>query len=676
MRHRSPIWAKLAARGRFRVEAVAVINNTVYDKISAPKIERSLLSDPLSVGNCISATLQVSILTDDAIDTTAPITIKARLTDDIQYSEWLEYGTFFVDVPDTSYEGLLTLSCYDAMLKTSLPYTVKTSSSEDWPKPMKTCVEEIAQRIGVGIDPRTHINVGADYLVPFPSGKTMQQVLGYIGAVHGGNWIITEENLLRLVPLISSPNETFNVIDEDYNTIVTDDGHHLVYKLTDYERQDTQPDMPGEPLNSNIPVTHRITDEKRNPIVTSDGYYLVWLNGSLSAVGGIINVPIVVGNITTGKTVVVSKVTMSDENSNTYSLGDDTGFEMVIDSNPYANANICRDLYNRFNGLVYSPYTATRACYDPATELGDWVKIGDKVCSVIYTMSLSLDIDYRSDISAPTSNELARQYPFLKEVDELKNKGLLDENTNYAGVTLNTQDGFTAKSTENSAVTKAEVQLNDDKLSFKAINGDGKMEDCIFYDSSINAYRIKNNVRIDGIQDQSEAIAALKKAVESIQTENGSAITDISALKTTVAGHTSSISDLQNTVSSHTALIGTLETAKQNHEQRIAESSTDIATLKTDVASALSAVGTLNTTLCDLQGSVDSLVASDEQTAATLDSVQNNITDLNAKTNSLQEQLEVVADIESAISAINTTLADILSRLTALESTTANPDSE
>jgi predicted nucleic acid-binding Zn-ribbon protein len=687
MRHRSPIWTKLAARGRFRVESVVETNGKIYDKISAPKIERSLLSDPLSVGNCISATLQVSILTDDVIDTTAPIIVKARITDDIQYSEWLEYGTFFVDVPDTDYDGLLTVSCYDAMLKTTQLYLSEGESSEGWPKSMKVCVEEIAARIGVGIDPRTKILYGADYLVSYPSGKTMQQVLGYIGAVHGGNWIITEENLLRLVPLIASPNETFNVIDEDYNTVITDDGHRLVYRLTEYERQDTQPALPGTALNSVIPVTHRITDKVHNPIVTSDGHYLVWgLDGSVDAVGGLINVPIVVGSITTGKTVTVSKVTMSDESSNTFSYGDDSGFELVIDANPYANANICKALYERFNGLVYSPFTATRACYDPATELGDWVKIGDTVCSVIYTMSISLDIDYRSDISAPSSNELARQYPFLTEVDKLKSKGLLDENTNYAGVTLNTQDGLTAKSTANTSETKAEVQLNGESLSFKAINGDGVMEDCIFYDSSINAYRIKSNVKIDGIQDQANAISALESAIADMQSTSGTAASDISELKKTVAGHTSSINEMQESVRAHTASIGTLESVRENHEQRITTNSEDIATLKTNVTSAQSAIVTLNTALCEAQGKIDSLIASDEQTATMVSDIQTDITDLKTASGTAASDIselkstvenlqENVLTLEGTVADISSAIEGILVRLAALESGSANPDS-
>lgn len=282
-------------------------------------------------------------------------------------------------------------------------------------------------------------------------------------------------------------------------------------------------------------------------------------------------------------------------------------------------------------------------------------------------MSLSLDIDYRSDISAPSSNELARQYPFLKEVDELKNKGLLDENTNYAGVTINAQDGLTAKATDGS-ITRAEVQMNDDKLSFKAINGNGDMEDCIYFDKYINKYRIKNNVQIDGIQDQADAITALEAAVEGIQNASGTATADISDLKRTVAGHTSSIGTLETNVSAHTTSIETLETAKQNHEQRITANSENIATLQTDVASAKSAIGTLNTALSEAQGNIDNLLASDEQTATTVGGMQTDISSLQGR----------VTTFEGAVTAINTAIEGILSRLTALEgggSADTDPDS-
>ena len=687
MRHRSKIWTKLAARGKFRVESIAVIGNKTYTAITAPKIDRALLSDPLSVGNCTSATLQLSVMTDDVIDTSSPVIIKARITDGKQYSEFMDFGTFYIDLPEVN-ENLITLTCYDSMLKAGQMYVDETDSEDEWPKPMKTCVEEIALRIGVGIDPRTRINVGVDYLVPYPSGRTMQQVLGFIGAVHGGNWIITEENLLRLVPIINSPDDTFNIIDEDYNTIMTGGNYRLAYKLTGKERVEVQPDAPGEALTSRIPVYRHITDEKYNPIVTSDGYYLVWgKDGSADAIGGLINVPIVVGKITNGKNLVVSKVLMTDEAGNEYSCGDDTGFEIKVESNPYANANVCKALYDTFNGLVYSPYTATRACYDPAVELGDWVKIGDKVCSVIYTMTLSLDIDYRADISAPSSNEMVRTYPFLSEADKLKSKGVLDSSTDYAGVTLNAENGLNVKKSVSTAsvstyasgsVVKAEVTFNEGNIVFKGINGEGVMENCIYYDDEINAYRISASVQLDGMLDQTEAIKALQDKVASLENSESGTATDVSGLKETVAQHTTSISTLEGTVGGFDGRIKTVEETLTEQQKTVSANAEAVQGLRTDVDAHKVSIDAHTETLSTIKGDIDLLKAADTQTDEAIKALQDKVASLETQVSELSTKVSanegaittLQTDVEAVSGRVSTaegSITAILARLEALE---------
>ena len=687
MRHRSKIWTKLAARGKFRVESIAVIGNKTYTAITAPKIDRALLSDPLSVGNCTSATLQLSVMTDDVIDTSSPVIIKARITDGKQYSEFMDFGTFYIDLPEVN-ENIITLTCYDSLLKAGQMYVDETDSEEEWPKPMITCVEEIALRIGVGIDPRTRINVGVDYLVPYPSGRTMQQVLGFIGAVHGGNWIITEENLLRLVPIINSPDDTFNIIDEDYNTIMTGGNYRLAYKLTGKERVEVQPDAPGEAASSLIPVYRHITDEQYNPIVTSDGYYLVWgKDGSADAVGGLINVPVVVGKITTGKNLVVSKVFMTDEAGNEYSYGDDTGFEIKVESNPYANANVCKALYNTFNGLVYSPYTATRACYDPAVELGDWVKIGDKVCSVIYTMTLSLDIDYRADISAPISNEAVRVYPHLSKADKLKSKGLLDGSTDYAGVTLNVENGLTVKKSVSTAsvstyasgsVVKAEVTFNEGNIVFKGINGEGVMENCIYYDDEINAYRISASVQLDGMLDQTEAITALQAKVASLENSESGTATDVSGLKETVAQHTTSISALEGTVGGFDGRIKTVEETLTEQQKTVSANAEAVQGLRTDVDAHKVSIDAHTETLSTIKGDIDLLKAADTQTDEAIKALQDKVASLETQVSELSTKVSanegaittLQTDVEAVSGRVSTaegSITAILARLEALE---------
>lgn len=576
MRHRTDRWVKLAARGRFRMEAKARIGGVDYLKISAPKINRNLMSAPLSVGNCNVATLSLSILTDDEIKSTSPVVIMGRLTDGKIYSEWMEFGTFFIDQRDTSFEGLLTVDCYDAMLKANQSYLDGSDSSANWPKTMKAVVEEVAYRLGVGIDPRTKINTGADYVVPYPSGKTMIQVLGDIGACHGGNWIITEENLLRLVPLVTAPDETFHVISHDYEKVKTADGHLLIYKEQTVFNA-VLPEPTGESPESVVPVTHYITDEYGNVVVTPEGHYLVWAaDGSADAVDGLINVPVVCGQITTGTKVTITGVSMGNDGGGSYTAGDDSGAVLTVESNPYATQGICDALYAAFNGLVYLPYTATKALYDPATELGDQVKIGDMVHSVLYTSSLDFDLNFRSNISAPNSEELSEEYPYLSEIQSLKQ----------------TSEQL------NGAIESASKELS------------GKVDDAALQAEIDRATGVEKELSTRIGNEETRAKKAeedLSARIKSIEdTSPGEVSGRISALEQTVTGHGTSLTALEQTVNGHTTDIsGVKSTADTNAQsiaalnQTVTEHGTTIGTMKSDATALAERVTALEQTVSD-----------------------------------------------------------------------------
>lgn len=576
MRHRTERWVKLAARGRFTMEAKARIGNVDYYKISAPKIDRSLMSSPLSVGNCTSATLNLSILTDDEIKSTSPVVIMGRLTDGSIYSEWLEFGTFYINQRDTSFEGLVTIDCYDAMLKANQAYLDGSDTSANWPKTMKAVVEEIAYRIGVGIDPRTRINTGTDYVVPYPSGKTMIQVLGDIGACHGGNWIITEENLLRLVPLITAPDETFHVISHDYEKIKTSDGNLLIYKEQEIFNA-VLPKPTGDKPESVIPVTHRITDEYGNAVVTPEGHYLVWAaDGSADAVDGLINIPVVCGQITTGTRITITGVSMGSDSGNTYTAGDESGTVLSIESNPYATQGICDALYTAFNRLVYFPYTATKSLYDPATELGDQVKIGDMVHSVLYTATLNFDLNFRADIGAPNSEELSEEYPYLSEIQKLK------------------------QTTEqlNGAITEASKELSE-KVSDEALQAEI---------SRATGVETELSTRIGNEETRAKtAENALAQRVKNIEDTSPDAVSNrVSALEKTVSGHGTSISAMEKTVSGHTADISGIRSAEEKNAENItglteavSGHGTTIATMQTDAVALAERVTALEQAVTD-----------------------------------------------------------------------------
>ena len=380
MRDRSNTWISLATRGEFQMEAVAVINGIEYAGITAPVIDRSLFSsDVLSVGSCVSASVDFTVMTTDTIPKSAQVIIKGRITDGTTYSEWKNFGTFWINKRTTD-DDLITLECYDAMMKANQAYVDDTDPTGriGWPKSMQTCVSEIAQRIGVQIDSRNTIKTTAPYVVPYPQKLTMMQVLGYIGGCHGGNWIITPDNKLRLVPLVSPPADSFDIIDYDYNRIKTEEGYKLVWQ-------------------------HIQTQE----VVTQ------------RAGGGLIHVPVVIGSITTARQYTISRVTMTVDSELGYTAGNNTGYELEINDNPYSCQAICDDLLTDLSGIIYAPFNISGACYDPMAELGDWIIAGDKVRGVLCSETATLDVNYRVEASAPGEDELNSEYPYLTEIEKL-----------------------------------------------------------------------------------------------------------------------------------------------------------------------------------------------------------------------------------------------------------------
>lgn len=218
MRDRSNLWKNIVANGHFDLDVKAVIAGKEYTSISAPVIEQALFDDAPSVGHCASASMRMSIQATEEIPKGAAIKLYCRVADDAQVSEWLQYGTYFID--KRSHDNVMNitaLECCDAMRKMAQRYVDPTKPDDriGWPKSMLTCVAEVAHRIGVAIDERTVIRTEAAYQVAYPTDYTMQQVMEFIAACHGGNWIITQENKLRLVPLDAENSEGISATYED-----------------------------------------------------------------------------------------------------------------------------------------------------------------------------------------------------------------------------------------------------------------------------------------------------------------------------------------------------------------------------------------------------------------------------------------------------------------------------
>lgn len=368
--------------------------------------------------------------------------------------------------------------------------------------------------------------------------------------------------------------------------------------------------LPGS--SDNVQRSYFITDEKGNKIVTPEGYYLVWdtdanMAKKVSLQAGVINIPVVCGEITTGTQITVTGVTLNSDSGESYTAGNDNGTMLTIDSNPYATQGICNDLYTAFNGLVYLPFTATKSLYDPATELGDQVKIGELVHSVMFNVKLTLDHNFRADIEAPNSEELSEEYPYLSEVQHLK------------------------QTTEelNGAIQNAAKELAG-KVDDTALTAE--IERAQGVEVALNERIGREETRAKGAED------GLSKRIKSIEDSSPGALAQrVSALETTVSGHTQSISALNTAISGHASDISQLVQRVQNAEG-------DIDALQSTVDGHTTALSEVQGTVTDLQ----TRLTTAEGTVASHDTA--------------------ISTLQTKVSNIEAALIDIYNRLNALDS--------
>lgn len=156
------------------------------------------------VGECVSGEIKVVMnYPDSEPPRQAKMVPQVRLTDGVQYSEWISKGVFFVDTrkktSDETDLKLLTLEGFDAMLKAEQDYP---GSKLDWPARDIDVVREIAAFMGVEIDPRTIEALAKGYTVQYPGGEySCRETLGYIAAMYCGCFIMNDVGQLRLVKL-------------------------------------------------------------------------------------------------------------------------------------------------------------------------------------------------------------------------------------------------------------------------------------------------------------------------------------------------------------------------------------------------------------------------------------------------------------------------------------------
>ena len=183
------------------------------------------LMDGLSVGNCLAAQLRLSMW-NTSPDTTNPLVLQFRANDgNGNTSDWYTKGRYYIDTVDSSpYSEITEVVAFDSMLKANVPLVLSGEWTATTDYDLITNVNHgIAQAMGVTVDSATASalqsspitlsvapNLGAD-------GTTEREMLSYIAAMRGGNWIINSGNKLELIYPYATPTNTarvYNSVDE------------------------------------------------------------------------------------------------------------------------------------------------------------------------------------------------------------------------------------------------------------------------------------------------------------------------------------------------------------------------------------------------------------------------------------------------------------------------------
>lgn len=214
----SDVWKRLAAIVEHTEEYAVDIAGERYEDQDIETIGIKMpLFDEFSIGNTCSAELTLSVYPRVQPPKMAKIIVYVRLEHRGEVSEWLQRGVYYIDQRQLDPWGRLNITAYDSMLKAEQNY-IPDQDYGDWPKDQKAVTQEIAEKMGIEIDPRTQLADG--YLVQYLPDATCREILGYIGGSNVGNWVITNEDKLLLVKIGDLPPETNYLVNESGNPLL------------------------------------------------------------------------------------------------------------------------------------------------------------------------------------------------------------------------------------------------------------------------------------------------------------------------------------------------------------------------------------------------------------------------------------------------------------------------
>lgn len=220
MQNVSELWKTLRQTAGTEVEYRFFVNDVEYGANAevSHSVEQKLF-ETFGFGNASGSTLKLELYAPD-IPKGATVRRECRLVNEEQASEWIPKGTFYI-VSRSEEDGLWNIKASDAMRKAEKVW--EPFSEDDFPMSMIDAVAYARSVMGETPDKSIELDersVIPDRTVDYPANDmTFRQLLEYVAAAGLGNFIITDENKLRLVSLLSAPAEAGYLVTETGNPI-------------------------------------------------------------------------------------------------------------------------------------------------------------------------------------------------------------------------------------------------------------------------------------------------------------------------------------------------------------------------------------------------------------------------------------------------------------------------
>ena len=214
MREMDTLWERCQSgeinRADWAYEKRAKILDVTYSEDDLIKIEvtKGCVQDSFSLGNTIASELRMTVVppVEHEVYYDAKVLYEVRIiTRDDGDTPWYQFGHFYIKEA-TQVDDTWQLVCYDRLSRLNRPYKGADSSTTS------AALNLILGQLGLTLDSRSQVNSFSGTITGLKE-YTYREILGFIGSLNAGNWIVTESNQLRLIkPELNAPLVS---VDED-----------------------------------------------------------------------------------------------------------------------------------------------------------------------------------------------------------------------------------------------------------------------------------------------------------------------------------------------------------------------------------------------------------------------------------------------------------------------------